>query len=329
MTNPGIESLRLTLDDFRSATEVIYRSLNATPQISWPLLNHRCGCEVWVKHENHLPTGSFKVRGGIWYTERLLQSHGRDAPRGVIAATRGNHGQSVALSAGLRALPATIVAPRNNSREKNRAMRSYGAELIEYGRDFNEALDYAHALARERKLTFFPSFDPLLVQGVGTYSIELLESVSDLHTVYVPIGLGSGICGMIAARNALNLKIDVVGVVSTHAPAYALSFRDRQLRKTESADTLADGVAVRIPNQQALEFMFEGVSRIVTVTDHEVLQAVKHLFSDTHNIAEGAGACPLAALLKEKDQMRGKKVGLPLTGGNIDWDLYRRAFDHI
>ena len=220
------------------------------------------------------------------------------------------------------------MVPHGNSHEKNRAMQAYGAKLIEHGRDFNEALIYAQRLAEERGHHLFPSFNPLLVQGVSTYSVELLKTVPDLHTVYVPIGMGSGICGMIAARNALNLKTEVVGVVSENAPAYALSFEDVQLRETTSADTLADGVAVRIPNQQAFECILKGVSRIVTLNEQEILDAIGYYFTDTHNIAEGAGSCPLAALLKEKDKMQGRKVGLILSGGNIDWALFCRAIDN-
>ena len=326
MTNSETESLDFSLADIESATSVIYKYLSATPQISWPLLNKRCGCEVWVKHENHLPTGAFKVRGGVWYTENLIKNN--ENIRGVIAATRGNHGQSVAFAARKHKLQATVVVPHGNSREKNRAMQGFGAELIEHGQDFNEALVYAQKLAEEREHHLFPSFNPLLVQGVSTYSVELLKTVPDLHTVYVSIGLGSGICGMIAARNALNLKTEVVGVVSENAPAYALSFKDRQLRETSSADTLADGVAVRIPNKQALECILKGVSRVLTLNEQEILDAIGYYFTDTHNLAEGAGSCPLAALLKEKDRMQGKKVGLILSGGNIDWDLYCRANDY-
>lgn len=314
------ESLEFSRADLESAASFIYRHIQPTPQISWPLLSERSGCDVWVKHENHLPTGAFKIRGGLWYTDTLV----RRSPEisGVIAATRGNHGQSVALAAGKKGLKATVVVPEGNSREKNRAMQGYGAELIEYGRDFNDAYLYAQSLAEERQLHLFPSFDPLLVQGVGTYSMELLKAVPDLHTVYVPIGLGSGICGMIAARRALNLKTEIVGVAAENAPAYALSFEAGKLKETDLPDTLADGVAVRVPHAQALEAILKGVVRIVTVSESEIKTAMGIYYSDTHNIAEGAGACPLAALLKEKDKMQGKKIGLVLSGGNVDWDLY-------
>jgi threonine dehydratase len=318
-----IEDLKLSISDFQSASSLIYKHLSPTPQLLWPLLSERCGCEVWTKHENHLPTGSFKVRGGIWYIDQLINSAG-EVP-GVVAATRGNHGQSVAFSAQKNGIKAQVVIPFNNSHEKNRAMRGYGAELIEHGEDFNVALEYAKALADKNGLHLFPSFHPLLVQGVGTYSLEFLQAVPAIHTVYVPIGLGSGICGMIAARNALNLKTEIVGVVSEKAPAYALSYKNKQLEETASCDTMADGLAVRIPNALALESILQGVARVVTVSDEQIIEAIQIYYADTHNIAEGAGASPLAALLKERARMKGKKTGLVLSGGNLNHNLMIRA----
>lgn len=320
MRAKGTEALGFTLADFETAAAAFSGIFSPTPQISWPLLNQRCGCEVWIKHENHLPTGSFKLRGGIWYTENRLKS--RNESNGVIAATRGNHGQSVALSALSYKIPASVVVPLGNSIEKNRAMVAYGAELIQFGTDFNDSLERAYQLASERDLSFFPSFHPLLVQGVGTYAIEFFRAAPDLHTVYVPIGLGSGICGMIAARNALNLKTDIVGVVAEKAPAYALSFARGKPIDTKSSGTIADGLAVRKPHPEALEFILNGASRVVAVTEKQILDAIGFLFRDTHNIAEGAGASPLAALLKERKNMQGRKVGLVLSGGNIDWELF-------
>lgn len=319
----GTDALGFTLADFETAAAELNGIFSPTPQISWPLLNQRCGCEVWIKHENHLPTGSFKIRGGIWYTKNRLKS--RNESNGVIAATRGNHGQSVALSAFSYRIPASVVVPFGNSIEKNRAMVAYGAELIQFGTDFNDSLEHAHQLATERDLNFFPSFHPLLVQGVGTYAIEFFRRVLDLHTIYVPIGMGSGICGMIAARNALNLKTEIVGVVAEKAPAYALSFAHRKTIDTSSSDTIADGLAVRKPHPEALEFILNGASRIVAVTEKQILNAIGFFFRDTHNIAEGAGASPLAALLTERKNMQGRKVGLVLSGGNIDWELFLRA----
>jgi len=317
-----LDDMHFTLADFDRAWSVIRKHLSPSPQIRWPLLCERSACEVWVKHENHLPTGVFKIRGGLWYTENMVKGH-REI-KGVVAATRGNHGQSVALASRIYGTRAVVVVPYGNSVEKNRAMVAYGAELIEHGRDFHEALDYARQLAHERALHMFPSFHPLLVQGVGTYGVELLSAVGDLHTVYVPIGLGSGICGMIAARDALNLTTEVVGVVAANAPAYALSFRKGDIETTDTADTLADGLAVRVPHKPAFDVIHKGASRIVEVSEEELSQAIRTYFTDTHNIAEGAAAAPLAALLNEKAQMEGKRVALVLSGGNVDWETYSR-----
>ncbi len=303
-----------------AAAELIRPVITPTPQICWPLLSERAGAEVWVKHENHNPTGAFKVRGGLTYIAELK---GR-APEtvGVIAATRGNHGQSIAHAAQRFGLSATIVVPHGNSREKNAAMRAYGAELVEHGADFQEALEHAMALGAERKLHAIPSFDFALVRGVATYALELLRAVADLDTVYVPIGLGSGICGMIAMRDALGLKTRVVGVVAEGAPGYALSFAAGRAVPTNQAVTVADGLAVRTPHPVAVEMICRGAERIVTVSDDEIRAAMNHYYTDTHNLAEGAGAAALAALLQEKRSMAGKKVGVVLSGCNIDRPLY-------
>ncbi|MCC6706315.1 MAG: threonine dehydratase [Gammaproteobacteria bacterium] len=313
----------LTAAELARAAQEIYTALTPTAQIAWPLLSEQCGCEVWVKHENHLPTGAFKVRGGVWFMHQL-----RDAMpevRGVVAATRGNHGQSIAFAARRHGLSAVVVVPYGNNPEKNQAMRALGAELIEHGEDFNAALEYATALAERRGLFAMPSYHPLLVQGVGTYGYELLRAVPQLDTVYVPIGLGSGIAGTLAARNALGLATEVVGVVSAHADAYAQSFERGELVSTASADTLADGMAVRVPSAMALDYLHSGVARIVRVTDDEVLAAMALMFSATHNLAEGAAAAPLAALLKEREQMRGRRVAVVLSGGNADRATFLRA----
>lgn len=315
----------LTAADFARAAQEIYTALLPTPQLAWPLLAERCGCEVWVKHENHLPTGAFKVRGGLWFMQHLREA--MPELRGVVAATRGNHGQSIAYAARRHCLAAVIVVPHGNNPDKNRAMRALGAELIEHGEDFNAALDYATALAAERGLYAIPSFHPLLVQGVGTYAYELLRAVPDLDTVYVPIGLGSGIAGVLAARHALGLKFDVVGVVSAHADAYAQSFERGEVVSTARADTLADGMAVRVPSRAAFEYLRGGVARVVRVSDSEVLAAMSALFADTHNLAEGAGAAPLAALMQEREQMRGRRVALVLSGGNVDSVTLQRALN--
>ncbi len=311
----------LTEADFEEAAAEIYKFVQPTPQIAWPLLAERCGCEVWTKHENHLPTGAFKVRGGLWFMKHLVRSG--EAAGGVIAATRGNHGQSISFAAGHHGLNAVIVVPQGNSQEKNAAMRALGAELIEHGSDFNEALDHALGIAAQRALFAMPSYHAMLVQGVGTYSLELLRAVPDLDAVYVPIGMGSGISGMIAARDALGLTTEIIGVVAARADAYATSFERGELKTTNSADTIADGLAVRIPDPDALAYLKSGLSGIVRVSDDDIRAAIRAYFEDTHNLAEGAGAAPLAALINEREAMRNKKVGLVLSGGNLDRATFR------
>ena len=293
-----------------------------TPQILWPLLSARAGAEVWVKHENHTPVGAFKLRGGIVYMHRLRER----APdvAGVIAATKGNHGQSVTLAAASAGLRAVIVSPHGSSREKIEAMRAQGADLIEHGADFHEALLHAAALGREQGLHHVPSFHPDLVLGVASYALELFRGAPPLDAVYVPIGLGSGICGLIAARDALGLRTEIIGVVAAGAPAYALSFAAREPVECGLPETIADGVACRVPDRDALAIILRRAARVVTVSDDEIRAAIRHLFSDTHNVAEGAGAVPLAALLQERERMRGRRVGLILSGGNIDRELYAR-----
>ncbi len=303
------------------AVELVHAVIQPTAQICWPLLSERCDAEVWVKHENHTPIGAFKVRGGLVYTDHLTKSE--PGVTGVIAATRGNHGQSVAFAAWRMGLEAVIVVPHGNSVEKNAAMRALGAELVEHGHDFQAALEYARGLAEERGLHMFPSFHPLLVRGVASYALEFFHAVPELDTVYVPIGLGSGISGVIAARDALGLKTKVTGVVSGNAPTYALSFAQGEPVSTNSADTMADGLACRVPVKEAVETINHGAERVVTVSDDEIRAAMRHYFTDTHNVAEGAGAAPLAALLKERDKIAGRRVGLVLSGGNVDREVYR------
>ncbi len=309
-----------TLAQVETAAALIRPVLTPTPQICWPLLAARAGAELWVKHENHNPTGAFKVRGGLTYMAELKER----APdtQGVIAATRGNHGQSIAHAAKRFGLTATIVVPRGNSREKNAATRAYGAELVEHGADFQEALEHAMALGAERKLHAVPSFAMGLVRGVATYALELLRGVADLDTVYVPIGLGSGICSMIAMRDALGLKTNIVGVVAEGAQAYALSFKAGRPVPTNQAITVADGLAVRTPHPRAVEIICKGAARIVVVTDAEIRAAMTHYYTDTHNLAEGAGAAALAAMLQESRSMAGKRVAVVLSGGNVDRSIY-------
>lgn len=315
----------MTLPELESAMVLVRQTLVPTPQIAWPLVAERCGCEVWVKHENHLPTGAFKVRGGLVYLDWLARTHPSIA--GVVAATRGNHGQSIAFAARARGLRATIVIPHGNNPEKNRAMRAYGADLIEHGRDFAEALDHAETLAAERSWHFVPSFDDKLVQGVATYALELFRAVPALDRIYVPIGLGSGICGTMAARDALGLKTEIVGVVAENAPAYADSFTaGRPVPGDRIPDTIADGVACRVPNPDALAAILSGVSRVVRVAESEIRAAMRHYFTDCHQVAEGAGALPLAAALQpaERDTNRNKRIALILTGGNADRATYSK-----
>ncbi|MCK9194393.1 MAG: threonine dehydratase [Nevskia sp.] len=303
-----------------SAAEIVYRAMAPTPQYAWPLLSFRLGAEVWVKHENHTQTGAFKLRGGLVYFESLLRQM-PDCP-GVISATRGNHGQSVGFAARRAGIAATIVVPYGNSREKNAAMRGLGVDLIEYGEDFQAAREHAAALADERGLHMIPSYHADLVRGVATYWQELFQAVPDLDVVFVPIGMGSGICAAVAARAALGVRTRIVGVVSTEAPAYALSFEAGRVVEAPTTTQLADGMACRSPDATALKIICSGVSEIVRVSDEEIANAMRIYFSDTHNAAEGAGAAALAAALQQQSQLRGQKIGLSLSGGNVDRDVF-------
>jgi threonine dehydratase len=310
----------IDLETLETAADFVRRVMPPTPQFCWPLLSRRIGTELWVKHENHTPIGAFKLRGGLVYLDEVKRSHPDIC--GVVTATTGNHGQSIALAAARLELEATIVVPHGNSIEKNRAMEGFGARLIEAGRDFQAAYEYAVALAERERLHLVRSFDALLVRGVASYGLELFRAVPDLDTVYVPIGLGSGICGVIAAREALGLTAEIVGVVSENAATYALSFAAGKPVSTNSAVTMAGGLAVRVPDPEALDIICRGAARIVTVSEAEIRRAVRILFTDTHNVAEGAGAAPLAAALQERDQLRGKRVAVIQSGGNIDRNLF-------
>ena len=308
------------LEELRAAADLIHQIIPSTPQIRWPLLCERAGMDVWVKHENHTPLGSFKVRGGVLYMAELKR---RDPhATGVIAATRGNHGQSVAFAASQVGLKAVIVVPYGNSREKNAAMRGLGAELIEHGNDFQAAFEHASVLAGERRLHFVRSFDLTLARGVASYALELFGALPRLDAVYVPVGVGSVICATIAVRNALSAKTEVIGVVAEGAPAYSLSVAARQLVPSETVSTIADGMAVRVPDAAALEIILAHTTRLVVVTDAEIRNAMRHLFTDTHNVAEAAGAAALAGLLKERDRMRGRQVAVLLSGANVDRDVF-------
>jgi len=314
--------LGFTRQQLEDGARLVHATVPPTPQYSWPLLNERARTEIWVKHENHTATGSFKVRGGLTLMEHLK----REKPKlaGVISATRGNHGQSVAFAGRRHGLRSVIVVPHGNSKEKNAAMRAWGAELIEHGRDYDEARVQAAKLAAEQGLHYIGPFDRNLVTGVGSYAQELFAAVQDIDEVYVPVGCGSGICGVIAWRDALGLATRVVGVVSENAACYALSFAAGRPIETPSAITFADGVAVRVPVPEALEAIIAGADRMVQVSDDEVKAAVRDFFRCTHNLAEGAGAAPLAALLKDPAR-KGKRFAVILSGGNIDRELYLEA----
>ena len=310
------------LRELEQAHELVRQAVPPTPAHAWPLLSERLGATVTVKHENHTPIGAFKVRGGLIYVDRLKRE--RANTPGLISATRGNHGQSVAFAGRRHGLPVTIYAPRGNSVEKNRAMRAFGANLVEFGADFQEAREEAERVARRDGLEMVPSFHPDLVVGVATYALELFRAAPDLDVLYAPIGLGSGICGCILVRDLLGLKTEIVGVQSTEAPSYALSFAAGTVVSTNSSNTLADGMATRIPDEDAFELILKGASRVVQVTDDEVAAAIRAYWTDTHNLAEGAGAAALAAALQEKRRLVGRRVGLILSGGNIDFDLFQR-----
>ncbi|EXF96451.1 threonine dehydratase [Pseudomonas fluorescens HK44] len=315
--------LRLTRDDIEHAAHHVYQVMPATAQYPWPLLAERLGCTVWVKHENHTPTGAFKVRGGITFMHWLKREH--PGIKGIVTATRGNHGQSLALAAGALGLRALIVVPEGNSVEKNNAMRAFGGEVVECGRDFDEAREEAARLAQAHGLYLVPPFHAELVKGVATYALELFTAAPDLDTVYVPIGCGSGICGVIAARDALGLNTRVVGVVSTEAEAAKLSFDAGALCETDSANTFADGLAVRKPIPQAFAIYAQGAQRIVSVSEAQIAEAMCVYYTDTHNLAEGAGAAALAALIQEREAMAGRRVGVILSGGNVDRSVYARV----
>lgn len=314
---------RGSLAELEAAARIVRTVVSPTPAYRWPLLEARLGTEVWVKHENHTPVGAFKLRGGLVWFDALRRED--PACRGVVAATRGNHGQSVALAAARHGIAATIVVPRGNSREKNAAMRALGAQLVEHGDDFQASREHAAELAGRQGLRIVPSFDARLVHGVASYWLEFLRDAPELDTVFVPVGLGSGACAAIVARAALGrarARLRIVGVVSSHAPAYARSFAAGVPVEAPAHTRLADGVACRVPDPAALAILLRGLDDVVEVDDDEVAQAMRAYFTDTHNVAEGAGAAPLAAALAGRDRLRGQRVGLVLTGGNVDREVF-------
>src|SRR6202163_4632743 len=310
------------LRQLERAQQIVTAAMPPTPAHAWPLLSERLGATVIVKHENHTPIGRFKGRGGLVYVDRLKRE--RPHTPGLISATRGNNAKSFASAASRYRMPVTIYVPHGNSTEKNRAMRAFGANLVEHGEDFQSAREEAERRARLDELEFVPSFHPDLVLGVATYALELFRKAPDLDVLYVPIGSGSGICGCILARDLLGLTTEIVGVQSTEAPSYALSFAAGTVVRTNSSNTLADGMATRVPDPDALAIVRNGTLRMVQVTDEEIRVAIRALWTDTHNLAEGAGAAALAAALQDKPRIRGKRVGLILSGGNIDFDLFNR-----
>jgi threonine dehydratase len=310
------------LKEIEAAGDLVYRHMRPTPQYSWPLINERAGAEVWVKHENHTPIGAFKVRGGIVYMDWLRRTHPEVTT--IISATRGNHGQSLAY-AGVRAgLHVVLLVPKGNSREKNRAMEALGAEVVESGSDFQESSEHAIELELEQGWHRVPSYDVRLVTGVATYALEMLRGCPELERVYVPVGMGSGASGMIAARNALRLRTKIVGVVSSLAPAFALSYEAGRVKAHASETFIADGIACRLPDARMVEVGRAGLERVMMVDENEVEAAMRAYFADTHNVAEGAGAIGLAALLKDKQRGSGR-VGTVMTGGNVDSDVFARV----
>jgi threonine dehydratase len=324
MPEPALEVASLpTIDEIEAAQKLVYSVMPATPQIVWPLLCERLGTEVWLKHENHTPIGAFKARTAVVYAAELFR--GSTGITGLVTATRGNHGQSVALAARRFGIPAHVVVPSGNSAEKNAAMRAQGAELIEFGDDFQASKEHAQELASERGWHFVPSYHPNIVKGVATYWLEFFSAVPNLDVVYVPIGQGSGISSCAAVRNGLNLKTRIIGVVAAGAPAYALSFEAGRKIAAPVTTLLADGMACRVPDEDSLAVVLQNVDHIVQVTEEEIRQAMKIIFTDTHNVAEGAGAAGFAAALKEKGRLQGKRVGLVISGGNVDHDVFAKV----
>lgn len=309
--------------ELEAAADLVHAQMPATPAYAWPLMAERAGAEIWVKHENHTPIGAFKVRGGIVYMDALKRSGER--VNGVITATRGNHGQSIARAATAAGIRSTILVPHGNSVEKNAAMRAFGARLIEHGRDFDEAKDEAVRLAAVEGLHMVPSYHPALVKGVASYALELFSTAGALDAVYVPIGMGSGISGLIAARDALGLATDIVGVVAEAAPAVAMSFEAGRVIPTNSAPTFADGMACREPNAEALTVVRRGAAAIVRVSEDEIADAIRLIYETTHNVAEGAGAAAVAAMLKDHRRKPGARLGVVLSGGNVDRPVLARV----
>lgn len=317
-----------TLEEIRATQTIVYSAMPPTPQYTWRLLNQRlsgdgAAVEAWVKHENHSPVGAFKLRGALVYAKWLKEI--QPSLQTLVAATRGNHGQGVGMAARLLGLQAIIVVPHGNSREKNLAMRAQGVQLIEHGEDFQASLEHARELAAAPNHAMVESIHECLVKGTATYALEFFEGAPKLDTIYVPIGMGSSICGVTAARNALGLKTEIVGVVAAAAPAHAISFREHNVIAAPAETKIADGLACRQPNPDAMQIIWDNIARVVEVSDHQIEAAMRVYYEDTHNLAEGAAAAALAAALQEKQQLAGKTIGLICTGGNVDRDVYARV----
>jgi len=318
-----------TLQEIEAAQQIVYSAMPPTPQYSWPLLNQRLGTQAFIKHENYTPVGAFKLRGALVYATWLKES--RPGLETLVAATRGNHGQGVGMAARLLGLRAIVVVPHGNSKEKNLAMQAQGVELIEHGDDFQASLEYARELAARPnhapRCAFVGSFHPRLVAGASTYALEFFRATPPLATVYVPIGLGSSICGVSAVRNALGLETEIVGVVAAGSPSYALSFRERRIVEAPSQTQIADGLACRLPNADAMQVIWQNVARIIEVSDAEIASAMRAYYRDTHNIAEGAAGAALAGAIQEKEAFAGRQIGIVLTGANVDRDLYAQVLE--
>ncbi|GER13316.1 threonine dehydratase [Variovorax boronicumulans] len=314
--------MRFTREEIEAAQRTVHAAMPPTPQYTWPQLSQRLGATVWAKHENHTPVGAFKIRGGLTYFETLARE--QPAVRHVISATRGNHGQSVGFASQRHGLAATIVVPHGNSREKNAAMRALGVTLVEHGDDFQAAAEHASVLAERDALHRVPSFHRELVRGVSTAYVEFFSALkaSPPDVLFVPIGLGSGFAGAAAARAHCGVSTKLIGVVSAHATAYRDSFRARHAVESPATTRLADGMACRTPVPESLEVILREADDVITVTDDEVAEAMRVLFSDTHNVAEGAGAAALAGALQQKERWRGQTVGVALSGGNVDADMF-------
>ncbi len=315
--------MKFTLEELEASHRVVKEFVPETPSYAWPLLKKRSGVEIFVKHENHTPTGSFKARGGFTYVDALVKSG--STPKGLVTATRGNHGQSIALGATRNGIKAHIVVPEGNSLEKNAAMQAFGGNVIIAGKDFDVSRQVAQELQAEHGYHMVPAFHENLVRGVSTYALELYRAVSDLDVVYVPIGMGSGICSLITVRDLLGLKTKVIGVTAKKAPSFALSFAAGKPVQTETADTFADGMACRDPQEEPLEIILEGAEDVVTVSETQIAEAMMAYYQDTHNLAEGAGAAALAAIMANRSKLRGKRTAAILTGGNIDLSTFLKV----